>query len=655
MCVIPAREAGVEEIIVCSPPGADGRPAQAVLAACEIVGADRVFALGGAGAIAAMAHGTGSVPRVDKVVGPGNAFVTEAKRQLTGVVASDCLAGPSELLVIADEGGDPQTVALEMMAQAEHDPEAKVALVTTSPTLVTAVRREIERLIAGHPRREIIRSAFSSQGALLTADSVESALKLANELAPEHLLVLVSDPQECLSEIHSAGGVFLGPSSSVVFGDYSSGTNHVLPTGGQARAASGLSTSDYLRWISYQQLDRRGAAAVAGPAAIIADAEGLPGHAAAAALHLDNTNGHAVTTPVASIQATRSSYSRVNRYDPGRAPCEIDLSDNTNLFGAPPSLPDTLSGLPAEAIGRYGSVYAERLKETLARRFGVAPDQVATGCGSDDLIDSALRVFCPPGGAVAFPDPTFSMLPDFARMNAARPIAIPLGPQFELDPEQMLQTGARVIYLCSPNNPTGTAFDQADMMRIADGLRGGAVLLIDEAYAEYDRQSLAVWAAASSRVIVLRTLSKAYGLAGLRVGYALGPADLIMDLEKSRGPFKVGGLAEAIAVAAIERDGDWVREIVRRTRENRERLAAALADLGLRCWPSAANFILVAAPGGDARGLRLSLRRLDIGVRAFPDLPQTGGCIRVTVGPWPLMERFLSALKEVIGDARVTD
>jgi histidinol-phosphate aminotransferase len=247
------------------------------------------------------------------------------------------------------------------------------------------------------------------------------------------------------------------------------------------------------------------------------------------------------------------------------------------------------------------------------------------------------------------------MLPDFARMNAARPIAIPLGPQFELDPEQMLQTGARVIYLCSPNNPTGTAFDQADMMRIADGLRGGAVLLIDEAYAEYDRQSLAVWAAASSRVIVLRTLSKAYGLAGLRVGYALGPADLIMDLEKSRGPFKVGGLAEAIAVAAIERDGDWVREIVRRTRENRERLAAALADLGLRCWPSAANFILVAAPGGDARGLRLSLRRLDIGVRAFPDLPQTGGCIRVTVGPWPLMERFLSALKEVIGDARVTD
>jgi histidinol-phosphate/aromatic aminotransferase/cobyric acid decarboxylase-like protein len=156
------------------------------------------------------------------------------------------------------------------------------------------------------------------------------------------------------------------------------------------------------------------------------------------------------------------------------------------------------------------------------------------------------------------------------------------------------------------------------------------------------------WATSSRRTLVLRTLSKAYGLAGLRVGYAVGPEDLIVELEKSRGPFKVGGLAEYLAIAVLEQDQEWVEDDVERTEKNRTRLTRSLADLGLKCWPSSANFLLVAAPGGDARRFKQSLREYDIGVRAFPDLPHVGDCIRVTLGPWPLLERFLSAVEEVM-------
>jgi histidinol-phosphate aminotransferase len=348
----------------------------------------------------------------------------------------------------------------------------------------------------------------------------------------------------------------------------------------------------------------------------------------------------------------RLSYRQIERYDPGRAPCRIDLSDNTNLFGAPPSVRDTLREASPDEIVRYGSVYAEGLKSVLASRFGLAPDQIATGCGSDDLIDSAIRVFCPPGQVVAFPDPSFSMLPDFARMNGARPVAVPLGPEFELRPEAMKETRARLVYLCNPNNPTGTGIDDDAIERVSADLEGRGVLLIDEAYAEYSGRSSICWAASSPNAIVLRTFSKACGLAGLRVGYAVGPRHLIAALEKSRGPFKVGALAETVATRVLEQDEEWVQTTVERTRTNRERLSAELAEMGLRYWPSAANFLLVSAPGGNAQAFKEALRDFDVGVRAFPAIPQAGDCVRITIGPWALMECLLSAIKESMKDAR---
>ena len=282
MGVIPARVAGVAEVMICAPPTSKGQPEPATLAAAELSGADRVFAVGGAGAIAAMAYGTASIPRVDRIVGPGNAYVAQAKLLVSNVVGIDAPAGPSELLIVADDSADPTHLAAEMLAQAEHDPEAVVALVATDETLGSKVLDAIEKLLPVQGRRTIIERAFAEGGAILTVPSLRDALTFANLFAPEHLLLATRDADTLLGDVRSTGTVFVGETSSVTFGDYITGANHVLPTGGLARSYSGLSTADFVRWTTYQRVDRDAAARLAQDVAVFAEAEHLPAHAAAA-------------------------------------------------------------------------------------------------------------------------------------------------------------------------------------------------------------------------------------------------------------------------------------------------------------------------------------------------------------------------------------
>ena len=282
MGAVPARVAGVGEIVLCSPPQRDGSPASVVLAAAALAEVDRVFALGGAGAVAAMAFGTASVPRVDRIVGPGNAYVAEAKLQVSGRVAIDSPAGPSELLAIVDGSVDPRLVARELIAQAEHDPDAFALAIVIGEESAAAVERELTAAIEEAARREIVVAALATRGGVLAAVDVESAIALANEIAAEHVLLVLEDTTAALRALRGAGTVFVGASSSVAFGDYMTGANHVLPTGGLARCYSGLSTLDFIRWTTYQRVDAAAAARLSGDVGVFADAEGLPGHAAAA-------------------------------------------------------------------------------------------------------------------------------------------------------------------------------------------------------------------------------------------------------------------------------------------------------------------------------------------------------------------------------------
>jgi len=283
MGAIPARVAGVREVILCSPPDRTGLPAAVVLAAAALANVDRVFAVGGAGAIAAMAYGTNTIPRVDRIVGPGNAYVAEAKLQVSGAVAIDSPAGPSELLVIAGDTADPVTVAREVMAQAEHDPLAAVVVVTVGETAATQIAAAIDDAVVGQPREQIIRDALSGRGAVLSAASIDEAIAFSDAFAPEHLLVATTDAAVVATRCRNAGTIFVGAYSSVAFGDYMTGANHVLPTGGLARSYSGLSVLDFIRWTTYQTVDRQAAARLAPDVTTFAMSEGLPAHAAAAA------------------------------------------------------------------------------------------------------------------------------------------------------------------------------------------------------------------------------------------------------------------------------------------------------------------------------------------------------------------------------------
>ncbi|MGH7484576.1 MAG: histidinol dehydrogenase, partial [bacterium] len=282
MSAIPAHVAAVPEIILCSPPQSDGYPAAIVLGACEIAGVERVFTVGGAGAIAAMAYGTESVPRVDRIVGPGNAYVAEAKLQVSRDVGIDSPAGPSELLVICDSNCDTGAVAREVIAQAEHDVDACVVVVCLDDTTAAAVAAAIDSIMPSVSRRDIVLAALEEKGAILRLDSIAQALEFAAEFAPEHLLLAISDAESVLDDVRNAGCVFVGESSSVVFGDYITGGNHVLPTGGLARSYSGLGPLDFVRWTSYQKVTRDAAQRLAQDTAILADAEGLPAHVEAA-------------------------------------------------------------------------------------------------------------------------------------------------------------------------------------------------------------------------------------------------------------------------------------------------------------------------------------------------------------------------------------
>ena len=651
MGVVPARVAGVDEVVVCSPPGPDGAPAPLVVAACAVAGADRLLAIGGAGAVAALAYGTATVPAVDRVVGPGNAYVAEAKRQLSAVVGIDSPAGPSELLVVADSTADPGTIVREMLAQAEHDPDAAVVLVTTDPDLARRVMDRLGPEAAEQPRADIIRQALAGAGAALVAEDLPDALAFAERYAPEHLLLLVADPRAALRDVRCAGTVFLGPRSSVAFGDYATGANHTLPTGGLARSYSGLSVDDFLRWTTWQEADAAAAAGLARTAAVLADAEGLPAHAAAARWAGGGAAGAIErVAPSDRTPEPRPEYRSLDRYDPARRPIDLDLSANTSLRGPAPATTAVLARgdeVAARAVA-YPTPYADALKAAAADLWGVDASNVVTGCGSDDLIDSAIRAYGGAGATVAFPAPTFPMAGIFARMNGARPVPVMSGPPGELEAAALARLlSADVVYLCRPNNPTGALMPRAAVREVLDRARG--LVLVDEAYGEYAGETVLADVLASGRGLVLRTLSKACGLAGLRVGYAMGPPEIVEAVELSRGPYKVGTVAESAAVAALGEQA-WLAEAVAETVASRDRLAGELSARGMAPLPSAGNFLLV--PHAGAARLKSGLAARGVGVRAFEAaaLPGIGAAIRVTAGPWPAMERFLEALDGALAE-----
>ena len=287
MNCIPAKLAGVKEIVMVTPPGKDGTIPPNILAAARICGVNRVFRVGGAQAIAALAYGTESVPRVDKIVGPGNQFVAEAKKQVFGKVGIDMVAGPSEILVIADGKCDPRIVAADLLSQAEHDKNASAVLVTDSEALAVAVQAAIEEQLPKLRREEIARASIDTNGKIIVADSLDTAVEIANEIAPEHLEVCVDQPFDYLDKIKNAGSIFLGRNCPEALGDYFAGPNHTLPTSGTARFSSPLSVDDFVKKTQYTYYTRPALEKAQPTVSIFAKQEGLTAHARSIDIRFD--------------------------------------------------------------------------------------------------------------------------------------------------------------------------------------------------------------------------------------------------------------------------------------------------------------------------------------------------------------------------------
>ncbi len=285
---IPAKIAGCAKLVMVTPPAKDGRVNPAILAAARVAGVDEIYKVGGAQAIAALACGTESVPRVDKIVGPGNAFVAEAKRQVFGRVSIDMIAGPSEILVVADAKSNPEYVAADLLSQAEHDKNASAVLVTDSATLAEKVSAELERQIPLLERRDIARASIDKNGKIIVANEITEAIDIANEIAPEHLELCVDSPFDYLGRVKNAGSIFLGRSCPEALGDYLAGANHTLPTSGTARFSSPLSVDDFVKKTQYTYYTDAAFRCVAKDIALFACREGLTGHAKSALVRLED-------------------------------------------------------------------------------------------------------------------------------------------------------------------------------------------------------------------------------------------------------------------------------------------------------------------------------------------------------------------------------
>lgn len=357
----------------------------------------------------------------------------------------------------------------------------------------------------------------------------------------------------------------------------------------------------------------------------------------------------------------RAAVRELPLYAPDAATCSVDVSENVNLWGSPPAALRAIAAGLVDRVNRYPSLYSTPLRDAVLGYLGLSEAKgvgLVSGCGSDDVLDAAIRAFGEPGDEVAFAAPTFVMIPIFTRLNGLVPAMVPMGPNYEVDPQRLVDRRAKITYLCTPNNPTSTAMTHEAVEYVVDHAAG--LVVLDEAYAEFAPDVLTSLVTRSERLLVTRTFSKAFGLAGLRIGYGVGSTAVVDPVTRARGPYKVNALAEAAAIASLAEGPDalgWVTEHAALAVTVRERLANALRELGFEPAPSAGNFLFV--PTSRAAAIAREMRRRGVLVRALGNLPQDvpalrsaeGHALRIGVGPWESMERLLEALREALACA----
>ena len=694
MNAIPARVAGVPELVMVVPTP-DGVRNPAVLAAACLAGIEEVYTIGGAQAVAALAYGTPMIRPVDKIVGPGNAYVAEAKRRVFGTVGIDMIAGPSEILVVSDGSVPPDWVAVDLFSQAEHDEMAQSILISTDAAFLDAVAESVARLLPAQPRQAVIGKSLADRGALIRVDTLEQAAGLVNQVAPEHLELAVRDVDGLMTHIRHAGAIFMGRWGCEALGDYCAGPSHVLPTMRTARFSSPLGVYDFQKRSSLIEPSAEGADHLAKVAATLARTEGLEAHAQSAEFRLASRQADApgavvpiTQQPAMATQAAvrvarhvRPDVQAMHGYVVPDATDAIKLDAMENPFRLPQALQAELGRtLAALAINRYPSGTTYRaLKQAIAVQDGLLgadaqPDvsRLVLGNGSDELISLLCQLVAQPGAVVMAPAPSFVMYEMSAKLAGASFVPVPLQADFSLDLPAMLQAietyRPALVFLAYPNNPTGNLFDTAAVqaiLRATDGL-----VVLDEAYAPFAggaswMSQLDAW----PNLAVMRTCSK-WGLAGARLGYLAAQPAWTEPLDRIRPPYNISVLDAETTRFALQHFEVFAQQTAALC-EARTILAARLQALvgpqgalganGLdTVYPSAANFVLVrvadtvagATPTAQpSRASRVATAMRERGVLikdASRMHPLLANCLRLTVGTPAENEAMLAALTEAL-------
>jgi histidinol-phosphate aminotransferase len=654
MNVIPAQVAGVGRIAVASPPRRDwgGLPAPAILAACALLGIDEVHAVGGAQAVAMFAYGTADCAPVDVVTGPGNAYVTAAKRLLAGTVGVDAEAGPTEIAIIADHTADPRFLAADLVAQAEHGPLAACLLVTTDPGLAERTEAELGPQVASARHRDTVQAALAGQSACVLVDDTAAALAVSDVWAPEHLEIQTADAASLAARVRNAGAVFVGPYAPVSLGDYLAGSNHVLPTGGTARHTAGLSVLAFLRGIHVVDCSAAALAEAAPYIDALGAAEDLAAHVAAVRVRIPA--GHeapahgrpAAGPPIRPDLAGRSPYGAPQLDVPVR------LNTNENPFPPPPALVQAITDAVAVAAGslnRYPDRDAMSLRAELAAYLGhgLTARQVWAANGSNEIIQQLLQVFGGHGRSALGFEPSYAMHPLISRATGTRWISGAREDDFGLDAGRTVhavrQHQPDLVFLTSPNNPTGTGLPLAVIEAVCEAAPG--MVVVDEAYAEFAREGTGTALALLPRfprLVVTRTMSKAFALAGARVGYLAADPAVIDALLLVRLPYHLSAQSQATARAALAH-ADGLLATVADLRAERDALVGWLRGHGLTAADSDANFVLFGG-FGDSHAVWQGL--LDRGVLVREVGPP--GWLRVSIGTPAEMAAFRDALTAVL-------
>ena len=577
-----------------------------------------------------MTYGTETIPQVYKIFGPGNQFVTTAKQLVSQEgVAIDMPAGPSEVLVVADETCEPSFVAADLLSQAEHGIDSQVVLVTFSEGTAEAILTEAEQQLKQLPRKKIAGEALENSPVIIF-DNQTSALKLINEYAPEHLIIATKDADEFAKKIINAGSIFIGNFTPESVGDYASGTNHTLPTNGFAKSYSGVNIDTFSKKITYQKLTKEGLKNLGPTVELMAEAEQLEGHKNAVTIRLNNINTDYNLSQNESFQKrkiqdlvrpnilTMSAYSSARSEFEGTA--EVFLDANENPFD--------------NGMNRYPDPLQNELKSKIGTWRKIPKENIFLGNGSDEIIGLLMQTFCSPKkDSVIILPPTFGVYEVAAAIGEVGIKKINLDKNFQPNVNAILKaadSNDKILFICSPNNPTGNSFDFGKIEKLITTFDG--IVVVDEAYIDFSKNDSCLSLLKKNKnLIILQTFSKALGMAGARLGMAFASEKIIGFLNKVKMPYNINELTQKAALQALEQK-DISQQQIKTILKQRIFLEKELSkfDFIEEIFPSDANFLLVKVSEPEELYQFLISRKIIVRNRS----KQVGceNCLRFTIG-----------------------